>query len=494
MFDDYVRLDSTPLYKDATGSSKGCHLLWGDGVRFVGSAGTGSRRRVTARGGRPGFVTKSALGGQSLLEFYFIDVGQGDGILIKTPKFRHLMIDGGFPRSVQETGKNAADFVDWKFFKDYGKTTIELDAMLASHCDADHYGGLDDLLDVAQKRELDASDIRVEAFFHAGLSWWQRPGGEFLGESVIRDGERFWTRLLGDRSHARSVTGDVTGDKLHGWWHDFIARVLGAKTRSGQPTPIKRLSHVDEFVPGFEPDSDGEPSVRVLGPVEFDHDGKPALRRFPGADSQNTNGVSLLLRVDYGRTRVLLTGDLNKASQQTLLSDYSGERTEFPCDVAKACHHGSEDVSYKFLQAMQPAATIISSGDNEGHDHPRPAIIAASATAGYLQLDNNDDDLLTPLVYSTELGRSIDLGFPNKLEKKDPSGAVVDTITGQALSRATLHISKAKRKTVGLGSTMVVGGLIYGLVNVRTDGDRILCATLDEKDGDWRIKTFRSRF
>ena len=118
MFDDYVSVDTTPLYKSSSGSSKVCHLLWGDGVRFDGSAGSGSRRRVTARGGRHGFATKSALGGKSLLEFYFIDVGQGDGILIKTPAFRHIMIDGGFPRSVQDTGKNAADFVDWKFVKD----------------------------------------------------------------------------------------------------------------------------------------------------------------------------------------------------------------------------------------------------------------------------------------------------------------------------------------------------------------------------------------
>jgi len=164
MFDDYVGVDSTPLYRAASGSSKVCHLLWGDGVRFEGSAGTGSRRRVRARGGRHGFVTKSSLGGASLLEFYFIDVGQGDGLLIKTPKFRHIMIDGGFPRSIQDTGKNAADFVDWKFAKDYRKKTIDLDAMLASHCDADHYGGLDDLLDVAQKHELDASGVSVEAF------------------------------------------------------------------------------------------------------------------------------------------------------------------------------------------------------------------------------------------------------------------------------------------------------------------------------------------
>jgi hypothetical protein len=47
---------------------------------------------------------------------------------------------------------------------------------------------------------------------------------------------------------------------------------------------------------------------------------------------------------------------------------------------------------------------------------------------------------------------------------------------------------------VDLGDTMVVGGLIYGLVNVRTDGSKILCATLDEQDDSWRIKTFSSRF
>ena len=143
-------------------------------------AGSGSRRRVTARGGRQGYASQRGhLGGKSLLEFYFIDVGQGDGILIKTPSFRHVMMDGGFPRSVQDNREERrGTSFDWKFVKDYGKTNIELDAMLASHCDADHYGGLRDLLDVAQKDELDATGVSVEALFHAGLfmveeGWWR---------------------------------------------------------------------------------------------------------------------------------------------------------------------------------------------------------------------------------------------------------------------------------------------------------------------------------
>ena len=191
MFDDYVSADTTPLYKSSSGSSSIVHLLWGDGVRFVSGSTTNGRRKVKTRGGVTGWVTKSALDGESLLEFYFIDVGQGDGVLIKTPNFRHIMIDGGFPRSVQDTGKNAADFVDWKFVKDYGKSKIALDTMLVSHCDADHYGGLWNLLDVSKINELDASGVSVEEFFHAGLSWWKKGSSKTLGPSISDAGESF---------------------------------------------------------------------------------------------------------------------------------------------------------------------------------------------------------------------------------------------------------------------------------------------------------------
>ena len=493
MFDDYVSVDSTPLYKSASGKPKIIHLLWGDGVQFVGSSSSNGRRKVKTRGGITGWVLASALGGESLLEFYFIDVGQGDGVLIKTPTFRHVMIDGGYPRSRQDTGKNAADFVDWKFVKDYGMEKVELDTMLVSHCDADHYGGLWNLLDASKIDQLDAEGVTVEDFYHAGLSWWEGSSDKTLGPAVTEAGEKFWTRLLGDRdSIEKAVDGSAGEPQLAGWWKDFMETAVGAKKRSGHPTTLNRLSHADEYVPGYEPNSSSEPSIRVIGPVEFESNGDPALRKFGGGDSQNTNGVSLLLRVDYGRTRVMLTGDLNKASQRKLLDDYAGERLEFQCDVAKGCHHGSDDISYEFLQAMSPAATIISSGDNEGHDHPRPSVIAASATTGYLEL--KDDELVTPLVYCTELARSVDLGFPQKLNERDLTGAITRSLTGTALERSSLEITKAKKDEVAFNEAMVVGGLIYGLVNVRTDGNRILCATLDESSSAWRIKVFKSRF
>ena len=84
----------------------------------------------------------------------------------------------------QPTNKSAADLVDWKFFDDYGGTDIHLDAMIASHCDADHYGGLLDLLrdDPEARKELDCRSVIVDAFYHAGVSWW-RPGDRWLGRT-----------------------------------------------------------------------------------------------------------------------------------------------------------------------------------------------------------------------------------------------------------------------------------------------------------------------
>ena len=453
MTTDHVSADSTPLYLEPTGKKRSIYLLWGDQVDVLESSG--SRTKVRARGRKNfGWVEKDALGGEPLLELYIIDVEQGDGILVKTPNGRHLMIDGGHRRSKQQTGKSAADFVDWKFFKDYAEDRIVLDAMIASHCDADHYGGLTDLLEVDSTEELDCKEVRVKALYHAGVGWWKGAKGATLGPYAKVDGENYFTQLVGGRIEVAAALEAGADPALTGEWSKFLGSALGARWTNNRPTAIKRLSSGDGYLSGFEPGADGEPSIKVLAPVKFEADGKPAVRRYSSTDSKNTNGNSLLLALRFGACRILLTGDLNRLSQEALLADYAGSRDEFLCDVGKACHHGSQDVSFAFLKAMSPAVTVFSSGDNEGYDHPRPSIIAASAISGYQEIA--DDELLSPLIFSTELARSV------KIERS--------------------------------GGVRKVAGLVYGLVNVRTDGRRILCATRDEETSGWRIDVTKSRF
>jgi beta-lactamase superfamily II metal-dependent hydrolase len=480
-----------PMYDAAEEGKAFAYLLWGDGVKFEGAPGTGGRRKVTARG-RTGWVLASALDGTSLLEFYFIDVGQGDGVLVKTPSFQHILIDGGFPRDKQPSGKSAADFIDWKFVKDYGLSSVELDALISSHNDEDHYGGLSDLLGVDVTEELDAEAIHVDRFYHAGVSWWTVGGKRSLGEVVEHDGERYLVDLLDDRDSALQGLDAASPRPLQGEWAKFIRRVADTTTAEGGPCGFARLSDETPWLPGFDPDT-GDVSIRVLAPIEAEVQGRAALRNL-GRSELNTNGHSILLRVDYGRTRTPLTGDLNKGAQQDILHAMAGSLLELQCDVAKACHHGSADVSLAFLQAMAPSATIISSGDAEGHDHPRPAIVAASGATGHLTVVK--DEIVTPLVYSTELARSYAVGKLDRIEV--PGGAAVE---GDDLARTTLHYRttkagdlRPKKGSRKAREAYVVSGLVYGLVNVRTDGETLLAATLDEKNAEWSVRTFPARF
>jgi len=492
----YVGSDTAKLeYSDAGGKLRRAELLWGDPVQVLSQAG--GRSKVRARG-YSGSVATADLCDEALLEVYFIDVGQGDGVLIVTPDRRHVLIDGGYVRERQPTGKNAADFVDWKFVRDYGKKRIRLDAVIASHCDSDHYGGLWDLLstDEADRKELDAKGVDVGAFYHAGVSWWKKPGGgRWLGPVESIGGEDYLVQLVGDRGDVQKALGDGAGRRLQGEWAAFLAAAVA------KGCAIQRLSHADAWVPGFEPNAAGtRATLKVLAPVEYDDGaGNPVVRAYGRSDSQNTNGHSLLLRLEYGRTRILLTGDLNKRSMQALLRDV--DRAELACDVAKACHHGSDDVSYEFLQAMRPAATVISSGDNEQHAHPRPTIVAASAQAGHVTI--RDDEMKTPLVYSTEISRSIAIGRLLSIEDPEyPHDGADIAVRLEPKDFARFHyevvmsgdLNPKKKSRPFYRSTRLVDGVTYGLVNVRSDGSRILCATLNEKKDKWEIETFSSRF
>jgi hypothetical protein len=309
------------------------------------------------------------------------------------------------------------------------------------------------------------------------VGWWTN--GEEKNRSLGPvDEEGFLTQLLGGRS---SLVREANGLLPQGEWGQFLSCVhklkcdvdyLGRSTKGG-------------YMPGFAP-GDGDVNIRVLAPLDEGGSRNRRLEYLQDDNSKSTNGHSILLRVDYGRTRTLLTGDLNAASQRRILEAYRGQRQELAADVTKGCHHGSDDVSYEFLSAVNAACTIISSGDNESHAHPRPTIVAASAQTGFTRIDK--DRLVTPLVYSTEISRSYKLGSATRvLSEKD--GEKISIPADEAM----LRIPGAKEER-SLQDSKVVTGIVYGLVNVRTDGDRILCATLNELKKEWETEEFESRF
>lgn len=422
-----------------------------------------------------------------------------------------MLIDGGLERSRQQTGKSGADFVDWKFSTDYllwgeqsdaTKNAVRLDAMIASHADWDHYGGLRDLIDRDTKsyaEELDSLDVTVEAFYHPGLCP-QEDGIDDLGE---KDGDHF-VRLLGDRASVeKGLSQQPEGEpRIRGFWKTFMSAVAKQKTKDGQPTPVTRLSQKSGFLPGFaETDNDSEVVIRVLAPIEEDINGRPGLEDL-GDESYNKNGHSVALRLDYKDRRLLLTGDLNDKSHELIIDSYADRQAfeaDWASDVAKACHHGSHHVDRRFLEGVQALATVYSSGDANSYDHPRAWVLGASALYGRV-IEDGDNRLKAPLIYSTEVARSIALEGIDQLreydapqsygpEHDDPERTVSGEVT---ISKWRVVLDRDSASAPDLPPAPAVKAmrsLIYGLVNVRTDGKRLLFAVRNEGNHSWAIET-----
>jgi len=88
--------------------------------------------------------------------------------------------------------------------------------------------------------------------------------------------------------------------------------------------------------------------------------------------ANDLNNQSVVLRLDFGQTRFLFTGDAEAAAETEMLA--SG--ISLNCDVLKVGHHGSRtSSSIDFLQAVSPAITIISCGANNSYGHPHDEVV-----------------------------------------------------------------------------------------------------------------------
>jgi competence protein ComEC len=106
----------------------------------------------------------------------------------------------------------------------------------------------------------------------------------------------------------------------------------------------------------------GTAEVRVLAPL-------PQYR--PGVEPSNND--SLVLRVGYGSTSVLLEGDAEAPIERGMLAEHPLEST-----LLKVGHHGSATSTQpEFLSRVSPRFAIISCGLHNHYGHPRPEVLEA---------------------------------------------------------------------------------------------------------------------
>lgn len=504
-------------------------FLWGDPVYVISSHG--DKAKVSAKGHHL-MIPKKDLMDTSILHVYLIDCGQGDSALVQFPDMRWMLVDGGPPRQQgwTNTGKIAFDFLKWKIFRDFSwrqefnfdpiakvrrnnPVPFHIDSIVITHPDFDHYGGLHEL--PGKIKESDPFEqITVGTIYHGGLGRFSRPYAAFEnGSGMSQLGpvegselpEAYLTTLIDGFGDVRKYSR-VTQQrrfKLSGDYANWL-KALEALEGNGVDA-LKRVHHHTGggYLPGFGPG--GDLKIRILGPVEESWSGKPALRYVDTASesamespSKTRNGLSVVLRLQYKDARVLLTGDLNFRSQAVLLKHIPDH--EFRSHVVKACHHGSEDISWRFLQATDPVAVMISSGDNESHVHPRAKALGWSgAFASPIKsgrdkkyLDLREANYRSPLIYSTELARSVQLWEPYKVYEKASDNSLSEVQNPQIQARGRKLDDPGTENPQSMRKWLLADRLIYGLVNVRTDGKRIAIAVMKESGQGFHVETFNA--
>jgi len=482
----YIKPYKTPLESEPKKNSKNLtYLLWGDPVHVKDTNPPDSEWvEVMARNWNSGYLRREDLMDNPILEIYIIDVGQGDGVLFKTPDNKWHLLDAGTTNSRQMTRKGAANFVRFKFLTDLRMDKVELENIILSHPDLDHFGGIIDLLK-GDLGSFDSFETTVNNFLHNGLGRFaNKPKlGTEVEDGPIEDypfkkyrlskKPDFITQLLDGKADFENHVDEFSKEFKE------LAELLIA-----HDPHFQRIDKDTDFLPNYDTDNP-DIQIKILGPIveTFDTD-KKGLRKL-GGEAKTRNGHSIVLRIDYGQIKILLTGDLNENSQKLLLNYV--EEEEFRVDVAKGCHHGSADVLFEFLKAMNPKATVLSSGDNETYAHPQPRIIGASGFYGR-EYKGKNGKTYPPLVYSTELARSTNLKFPESIKTRSGFGS-----NDYKFHHAYNTIIKAKgtdyyRKLLFVP---MVQDLIYGLVSVRTDGKNILIATSKEAGNDFSIEVIQ---
>ncbi|WP_275373643.1 ComEC/Rec2 family competence protein, partial [Clostridium tertium] len=240
---------------------------------------------------------------KNTLQVHFIDVGQGDSILIQVNN-KNLLIDSGPNKSEDKLKKYLKKLNISKF-----------DYIIATHPHEDHIGNMSYIINNFDVLNFYAPKVEnsTKAF-------------ETMVESLIRK--------------------------------DLKIKVLKAN--------IKSIDLGKNIV------------VDVFSPLSNSY--------------EDLNNYSPIVKISYGNTSFLFTGDAEVLSENEVLN----AGFDLKCDVLKIGHHGSSSsTSENFLKASNPSIAVISVGEDNTYGHPTDTVLSRLKETKIYRTDINGNIVIT---------------------------------------------------------------------------------------------------
>lgn len=183
----------------------------------------------------------------------------------------------------------------------------------------------------------------------------------------------------------------------------------------------------------------GGAQVQILGPLHR---------------AEDSNDNSIVLKVSFGATSFLFTGDAERAEEQDLLS----AGVNLQSTVLKVGHHGSDtSTSYPFLRAVAPQYAVISVGAGNSYGHPTEAVLSRLRDAGVTTFRTDLQGEITAVSDGQTVNFSV--------AKNAAAETLANAGAGQNAGQAGSGISASQNTAGGAGSAVQNAGAAVASAN-----------------------------
>lgn len=270
----------------------------------------------------------------------FLDVGQGDGIVVETGQGAYLFDCGSTSR------KNIGEYVLKPYLKSRGIRSLR--GVFVSHPDEDHMNGVIELLE----NGVDWG-IVVEQLFLPAIAEGKRT-------------ESFVTLLAAAEAAEVPVSYIKCGDEIRDSQLRLLCLHPEENTTLADANAYSECFYVEVFAKKMKQEAIDDRKAN-------DASGGSAIEGSGENGSFAGNSERKDFRVNDGKINILLTGDVEGEGERQLMQELQEQRGQraFRVDILKVAHHGSGySTGTEFLAAASPATAIISCGRNNSYGHP----------------------------------------------------------------------------------------------------------------------------
>lgn len=498
----FIDEDFVALRRTATGSGKPfLTLSFGDAVEVLPDTQndhpgfTKIRALTHFDGTAEGFIKgEPPLRDEGILKLSMVDVQQGDGLILETPSGRIIFIDGGDNKLFARHA--AARFLHRKSTSD---EPLEIDAIIITHGDADHFDGLNDLRrseSLPNSKREKRLFIHPKRVFHNGLvkspakkGGVSVPDTERFGRTVEVGNDLFAIDLVDD---PREFDEENRGGPFNRWcdsldhWEQRGPITLNRVAFGMDANQLFDFLHDEGLImelqgPFTTMVTDPDSAEEVPGLPYFNRPAKSAVIHLEEGPSDSSpsashtiNGHSITFRMTFGNVRFAFTGDQNKDSMEKMLEEVGEENLE--AEIVKAPHHGSHEFDFRALKAMSPIVALVSSGDEDTfHEHIHPRATLMAALGKVMRLD-------TGAIFSTELA-----AFFHKRDFSHQRDTLEEFF--ESHEKSTFTKEEVRKFFVGQldkgdpDAFLAFERTNFGIIHIRTDGERVLAFTHSGKKG-----------